>query len=396
MLVIGLMSGTSADGIDAVLMDITGAPPCLDWQLIKHIHQPFNPHLQSEILACYDPVTSSSKLLCALNTGLGLAFAEAAMVVLDAACLSALQVDLIGSHGQTVWHSPDDPLPATLQLGEPAYIAEETGITTIANFRPRDMAAGGQGAPLVALVDTLLFSHPEITRTCQNIGGIANLTYLPNSHQQKQGMECLAFDTGPGNSLLDFCAHILSGGQLSCDLDGRMAGRGTVHQLLLETWITNESYYKRKPPKTTGRELFSEDYCRTLIDQAHSQSLSDEDLFATLTALTAESIARAHRDFLPVFPQQVIVSGGGVRNPVLMKLLAAALSPAQVLVSDELGLPVEAKEAAAFAVLAYETWHNRPGNLPSATGARHPVVLGSITPGSNYRSLIRKTEFLSK
>lgn len=393
MLVIGLMSGTSADGIDAVLMDITGAPPCLDWQLIKHIHQPFNLQVQAEILACYNPATSSSKRLCALNTALGVAFARAAIAVIDSAGCSADQIDLIGSHGQTIWHSPDDPLPATLQLGEPAYIAEETGITTIANFRPRDMAAGGQGAPLVALVDALLFSHPEIIRTCQNIGGIANLTYLPNTHQQQQGTVCVAFDTGPGNSLLDFCAQILSGGQLSCDLDGRMAGRGTVNKLLLETWLSNESYYKRKPPKTTGRELFSEDYCRTLIDQAHSHSLSDEDLFATLTALTAESIARAHRDFLPVFPRQVIVSGGGVRNPVLMKLLAAALSPAQVLTSDAHGLPIEAKEAAAFAVLAYETWHNRPGNLPSATGARHSAVLGSITPGSNYRSLIRKTEY---
>ena len=392
MLVIGLMSGTSADGIDAVLMEITGTPPHLGWRLIKHVHLPFSPQLQSEILACYDPNRSSSKRLCALNTALGAAFARAAIAVIDAAGCSTDQVDLIGSHGQTIWHSPDEPLRATLQLGEPAYIAEETGITTISNFRPRDMAAGGQGAPLVALVDALLFSHPEITRTCQNIGGIANLTYLPNSHQQQQGTECLAFDTGPGNSLLDFCAQILSGGQLSCDLDGRMAGRGTVNKLLLETWLSNESYYKRKPPKTTGRELFSDDYCRTLIDQAHSQSLSDVDIFATLTALTAESIARAHRDFLPVFPQQVIVSGGGVRNPVLMKLLTAALSPAQVLTSDVLGLPVEAKEAAAFAVLAYETWHNRPGNLPSATGAHHPAVLGSITPGNNYRSLIRKTE----
>jgi len=394
MLVIGLMSGTSADGIDTVLMEITGAPPHLGWRLIKHVHLPFSPQLQSEILACYDPNRSSSKGLCALNTALGASFARAAIAVIDAAGCSPDQVDLIGSHGQTIWHSPDDPLPSTLQMGEPAYIAEETGITTIANFRPRDMAAGGQGAPLVALVDALLFSHPEITRTCQNIGGIANLTYLPNTHQQQQGVECLAFDTGPGNSLLDFCAQILSGGQLSCDLDGRMAGRGTVNKLLLETWLSNESYYKRKPPKTTGRELFSEDYCRTLIDQAHSQSLSDVDIFATLTALTAESIARAHRDFLPVFPQQVIVSGGGVRNPVLMKLLTAAPSPAQVLTSDALGLPVEAKEAAAFAVLAYETWHNRPGNLPSATGARHPAVLGSITPGNNYRSLIRKTEIL--
>ncbi len=390
MLVIGLMSGTSADGIDAVLMNITGVPPCLDWQLIKHVHQSFNPQLQAEILACYDPVTSSSKRLCALNVTLGLTFAHAVNAVLKSSGISASQVDLIGSHGQTVWHSPDNPLPATLQIGEPAYITEETGITTISNFRPRDMAAGGQGAPLVAYVDALLFSHPDITRMPEH-GGIANLTYLPNNHLLKQGAVQLAFDTGPGNTLLDFCAQLLSGGKQSCDLDGRMAERGTVDQSLLEMYLAAEPYYKRKPPKTTGRELFSQEYSQRLIDQAQNRSLSDDDLFATLTALTAESIARACRDFLPEFPQQVILSGGGTRNPTLMNMLAAALQPAQVLISDELGLPVEAKEAAAFAVLAYETWHNRPGNLPSATGARHPVVLGSITPGANYQNLMHKT-----
>lgn len=391
MLVIGLMSGTSADGIDAVLMSISGAPPCLDWQLIKHIHQPFTAQLQSEILACYDPITSSSKSLCALNSELGVAFAHAALAVLEHSGITPPQIDLVGSHGQTVWHSPDDPLPSTLQVGEPAYIAEATGITTIANFRPRDMSAGGQGAPLVAYVDALLFSHPDITRVCQNIGGIANLTYLPNNQLLHKGAAQLAFDTGPGNTLLDFCAQLISGGTQSCDLNGRIAQRGTVNQPLLETWLADEPYFKRKPPKTTGRELFSQAYCQRLIDQARERSLCDEDLFATLTALTAESIAGAYRDFLPEFPQEVIVSGGGTRNPTLMAMLAAALKPAKVLVSDELGLPVEAKEAAAFAVLAYETWHNRPGNLPSATGARHPVVLGSITPGANYRQLIHKT-----
>ncbi len=387
MRVIGLMSGTSADGVDAALVDLQGAPPSLQWNLLQHIHHPYPTALQAEILACAR-AESSIPELCQINFALGEIFAEAALEVITSSGLKPEQIDLIGSHGQTVWHIPSGENSSTLQIGEAAVIAERTGITVIDNFRTRDMAAGGQGAPLTSYTDVLLFTHPTRVRACQNIGGIANLTFLPPASQTQYSP--LAFDTGPGNMLLDDAVRYISAGSESFDRDGARAARGQVHKGLLEDWLRQESYFSLRPPKTTGRELFNRAYSEKLRHQAQQRGLTDDDLMATLTALTARSIADAYRNFLPLMPEEIIISGGGALNPVLMDMLRTQLAPARLIPSDELGLPSVAKEATAFAVLAYETWHNRPSSLPSATGARHASVLGSMTPAQNWNTIQHK------
>ncbi len=382
MRVVGLISGTSADGIEAAVVELNGAPPTLTWRLAKHLHVEHPQTLRNEILACVRPETGTVDRLCALNFALGEAFASAALQAIEAAGLTPAQIDLIGSHGQTLWHIPADmPNASTLQLGEPAVIAERTGITTIANFRTRDMAAGGHGAPLVAYVDTLLLSHPTLTRAAQNIGGIGNVTFLPpaSNSQGDAPQQPFAFDTGPGNMLIDDAASRATHGAWTFDRDGALAARGHIDETLLAE-LMRGPYLKQAPPKTTGRELFGAQFGARVWEKAHARGLRDEDAIATLTAFTARSIAQAYHDFLPMPPDQVIVSGGGAHNPVLMAMLRDQLAPAQVLCSDDLGLSSEAKEAIAFAALAYETWFGRPGNLATATGARHPVVLGSITP----------------
>jgi len=432
MIVVGLMSGTSADGTDAAVVELAGAPPALGWKLLKHVAVPHPPDLRAEIFAAFRPETGAVDRLCRLNFSLGRAFADAALAAIAAAGLRPEQVDLIGSHGQTVWHIPAGPHASTLQLGEPAVIAERTGITTVSNFRTRDMAAGGQGAPLVPYLDQLLFAHPTLARAVQNIGGIANVTYLwPGSaaagHAERadgstpvaaspqrsispqvedalsaetlrplanvsprltfvetpaQGDDpaVIAFDTGPGNMLIDDAAGRATGGAWAYDRDGALAAQGRVDEALLGEWLA-EPYFRLPPPKTTGRELFGTQFGAAAWERACAAGLSAADIVASLTAFTARSIAQAYRDFLPRPPDEVIVSGGGARNPALMARLRAELPAARVVTSDELGLPGDAKEAFAFAVLAYETWHGRPGNLPAATGAQRAVVLGSVTLG---------------
>ncbi|MBQ2770904.1 MAG: anhydro-N-acetylmuramic acid kinase [Clostridia bacterium] len=376
MIVIGIMSGTSADSIDAACLQIEGAPPRLDWEILSFVSRPMEKGLQEEIFACFRPETGRVDRLCQLNFALGEAFASAAFLAAEAAGLTVGQVDLIGCHGQTLWHVPPGSglgRPSTLQLGNPAVIAERTGVTVVSDFRSRDMAAGGQGAPLVPFVDALLLRDAKGNRAVQNIGGIGNVTWLP-----WEG-EVFGFDTGPGNMLLDRAAQMLTAGKLTCDLDGKLALAGRVREEILNRWMEEEPYFAMEPPKSTGRELFGVQRCdRYLREMA---GYPKEDILATLTALTARSIARAYQDFLPTLPDEVLLCGGGAKNPAIQALLQKELPPCRISRTEDAGLPGDAKEAAAFAVLAYESCHRRPGNLPAATGARSPVVLGSITYG---------------
>ncbi len=378
MIVIGLMSGTSVDGIDAAVVRLEGTPPSLMWEVLGHSHRSFNPELRAEIFACFHPDSGSVDRLCRLNFALGQVFGETALDAARDVGLTMDKIDLIGSHGQTLWHEPPgNGNGSTLQLGEPAVIAEMTGVPVVSNFRTRDMAVGGQGAPLVPLADQLLLSHPTKIRTAQNIGGIANVTFLPLLGENKDN-GVIAFDTGPGNMLIDEVARLATNSAWEYDRDGELAAQGRVDESLLAEWL-REPYFQQKPPRTTGRELFGTQRAAEYWSQAIQRGLSPNDIVTTVTALTARSIEHAYRTFLPAFPDEVIVSGGGVRNHTLMLILKESLTPAIVITSDEYGLGVEAKEAVAFALLAYETWHKRSGNIPSATGASRAVVLGSIT-----------------
>ena len=376
MIGIGLMSGTSADSIDAACVRFAGAPPRLDWELLSFVTLPMTAELRQEIFAAFRPETGTVDKLCQLNFTLGEWFAKASLEAVKAANLTPAQVDFIGSHGQTVWHIPPNSgegVPSTLQLGNPAVIAERTGITVVSDFRSRDMAAGGQGAPLVPFVDNLLLSHPTLSRAVQNIGGIGNVTWLPAGGAG----EAFGFDTGPGNMLLDRAAEVLTQGQMHCDMDGKMAFAGTVQEKFLQKWMAEEPYFTRKPPKSTGRELFGVQRCDVYLKEM--AGLSKEDILATLTAFTARSTAEAYKNFLPALPDEVLLCGGGARNPAIAAMLQKELPTSRIGRTEDAGLPGDSKEAVAFAVLGYETMNRRPGNLPAATGAKGPVILGSIT-----------------
>ncbi len=397
MRIIGLMSGTSADAIDAALCEITGAPPGfagappgIEARIIAARTHAYPPGMQDAILRQIRPEQSRVDALCDLNTALGEQFAAAALALLAENGLAPADVDLIGSHGQTVWHAvePDGRVTSTLQVTEASVIAERTGITTISNFRARDVAAGGQGAPLTSYADWLLLRHPEHWRAVQNLGGIANVTFLPPLADTAS--DPLSFDTGPANCLVDGLVELLTAGAQHYDANGALAAAGAVDEAWLGELLTLP-YYARRPPKTTGRELFSPAMAEALLAEGRARNLPDADIVATVTALTAASVAEAYRRFAPAPVAEVIVGGGGRRNPTLMGMLRARLGGIPVRTHEDIGLDSDNKEALVFALLAHETWHARPGNHPALTGADHPVVMGQITPGANYVALARRT-----
>lgn len=373
MNIVGLMSGTSADAIDTALVVIEGAPPAVQIRLIKHLTIEYEPALRAEIFTCFRPETGSVDRLCRLNVGLGEAYAAAVLRLIEAAGYKPGQIDLVASHGQAIWYE----LPGVLTLGEPAIIAERTGITTISDFRARDLAAGGRGAPLVSYLDWLLFRHPTHARVIQNVGGIGNLTALP---PLDSSAEPLTFDTGPGNMIIDDCVSRATNGAQTFDRDGQIAARGHVHKGLLAELMIHP-YLMQRPPKTTGRETFGAQFGAQVWARGQSLGLSAEDLIATVTAFTAESIVAACREFVPFTVDELYIAGGGSFNPTLLSMIQSRVEPAAVRIHDDLGIPAAAKECILFALLGYETWHGRPGTLPVFTGASHPVILGSITPG---------------
>ncbi|MER7970092.1 anhydro-N-acetylmuramic acid kinase [Streptomyces sp. NPDC096080] len=364
MRVIGLMSGTSCDGVDAAAADLELVGDSLLLEPLGAWSEPYGDEVRTSLATALPPGAVPLGRVCALDTLIGQAFAAAAVRADRELCASG--AELVASHGQTVFHWVESGrVRGTLQLGQPAWIAEATGLPVVADFRPRDVAAGGQGAPLVSLVDRLWLRGRPGVPVALNIGGIANLTAPDGT----------AFDTGPGCALTDAAARHFSGGRDGCDAEGALAARGRVDPVLLERLLA-EPYYRLPAPRTTGKELFHPGYLRAAL--AGHGALPPEDVLATLTRLTAVTVADA---VLGLRATEVIASGGGTRNPVLMRELAGLLPGVALRSSDELGLPSDAKEAYAFAVLGFLTAHGLPGTDPASTGARHPSVLGSLTPG---------------
>lgn len=396
MTVAGIMSGTSADGIDVAVVRIAPranaarmnktaagtAQPQLKLTLLAHEAFPFAPALRRAVLAAMNAGATSTAELARLHWRLGLAYSDAAAATLKR---HKLRIDLVGCHGQTLYHQPAPARYAgrsfacTWQVGAAQAIAAALRVPVVSNFRPADMFAGGQGAPLVPLLDYVLFADAQRGRVLQNIGGIANLTAIPPAASPRS---LLAFDTGPGNMIIDWLAQQLFAKKF--DRNGAFAAAGTVLEPALDAALRHP-YFGQKPPRTAGREQFGREYAAEFLKACRAISQKPEDALATATALTAETIARSYRRFvLPRMknhPVDFIVSGGGARNRMLMSMLASRLAPlgCRLAASNDFGLPVEAKEAAAFALLAWQTWHRLPGNVPAATGAKRAVILGQVT-----------------
>lgn len=380
--VIGLISGTSVDGIDAALVEVTGTDVDLQVELLAGETYPYPPELRKEILAVCAGKPISMLELAALDDAIAHSFSLAAQNIQKGHATA----ELIGSHGQTVFHRPPSKeeikLGYSLQLGRGEVISHITGIPTVSNFRVADMAAGGEGAPLVPKVDAYLLGDFHKSRCIQNIGGIGNLTYLP-PHQEKDWQEKVCgWDTGPGNAILDLAVQQLTNGHQTYDAEGSWAAQGIPCQELVQQWL-QQHFFQQPPPKSTGRELFGEVYLQQCWQDAQNYSLSSADWLATLTELTVVSIVASYRDFLPTMPDEVLLCGGGSRNLYLKSRLQTHLDSVSVLTTNEVGVSSDFKEAIAFAVLAY--WRyccNIPGNLPAVTGASQPMLLGEIHP--NY------------
>ncbi len=379
MIVAGVMSGTSADGINVAIVDIRAdRAGGRHFDLLTHAAFPYPPDVRRTILASMNSKKASVADLARLNFLLGELYAGA---VARTRRLIKPTLDLVGCHGQTIYHQGEAAaflgrrLAATWQTGEGAVVAARLQVPVVSDFRPADIAAGGKGAPLVPFLDYLIYRHDRIGRVVQNIGGIANLTAIP---AKAKASAVIAFDSGPGNMLIDALCERLYGRRY--DRDGRIASTGKVLVPLL-AHAMRHPFFRKSPPKTAGREEFGREFASDFVRRARGSR--KQDIVATATALTAYSIADAVRRFFPRRSQvtEMIVSGGGARNSTLLAMLAGQLQllGVRLLTSDEFGLPTEAKEAVAFALLAYETWNRRPANLPSATGARKPAVLGKIS-----------------
>lgn len=367
MRVIGLMSGTSYDAIEVAAADLRLDGDTLVLRHLGHLSIPYPEDLRDLIAATLPPAATTAEAICALDTGIGQAFAAAAERALGELCDGV--ADLVVSHGQTMHHWVEDgAVRGTLQLGQPAWIAEATGVPVVSDLRSRDVAAGGQGAPLVGMTDTLLLRALPGTPAALNLGGIANVTVLV------PGAQTLAFDTGPANALLDAAVRHFTGGAAAYDEDGRRAAAGRTSPELLRV-LLDDAYYRRPAPKSTGKEHFHLPYLQRALDAVPTPA---DDVLATLARLTAVTVADPCRAYGVT---SLVVSGGGTRNPVLMRMIAEELSGVPVQLSDDLGLPSDAKEALAFAVLGFLTVNGLPGTLPSGTGARRATLLGSITPG---------------
>ena len=395
-IVLGLMSGTSADGIDAVTIAVHGRGERMKVELLGHIHRDYPRELRRRLLAIMAPATTTTEEVTRLHAEVGEAFAAAAKDAI-ARAPRGRKPTFIGLSGQTVCHLPGRRYrTATLQLGEASRVAERTGLPVVCEFRQSDVAAGGQGAPLVPWTDWVLFRHPGIARAVQNIGGGGNVTWVP---PRAAASDVVAFDTGPGNMMIDELVALATRGRERFDRYGRRAARGRILEPVLRRWMAH-SYIQRKPPKTTGREEFGRNFVVSQLPVLRAASRNPDDWIATATAFTARSIAQAYRRWLRPFPKigekksrsargELILCGGGARNATLAQLLVRELPEFQVRTIDALGIPAEAKEALSFAMLAAACIDGVPGNLPQVTEASRPAVLGRIVLPSRGVSLLQ-------
>jgi len=373
MRVIGLISGTSVDGIDAVLVELQGREQDLRVQVLNFCTVPYDSGLRQQILAACGSAPLSIAAWSDLDDAIAEAFVAAAMTVQK----GYPPAQLIGSHGQTVFHRPPqgDRLGHSVQLGRGELIAYRTGIPTVSNFRAQDIALGGQGAPLVPRVDWCLLGHPQEYRCIQNIGGIGNVAYLLPQQQDQGGYQVLGWDTGPGNVLLDLAVTHFSGGERTYDADGQWARQGQVCEPLVQEWLRHP-FFSAPPPKSTGRELFGEPFWRQCLQVVEALGLTPADVLATLTDFTARSIVLSYTCFLPRLPDRVLLCGGGAHNRFLQERLQVHLEGIPLETTAIAGVPIDAKEAIAFAVLAYWQQLGIPGNVPQVTGAQQAAPLG--------------------
>lgn len=382
MKVIGLMSGTSLDGIDAVLLEVMEDDSGLAWDVLAFESTPYLPEERTRIRKAMEEARASE--LTILHGELGEWFAAAVLHLLESAGVASSEVSAIGSHGQTIWHNPpeDGQRGSSLQLGCPATIAERSRIGVVSDFRSRDLAAGGHGAPLVPWADRIFFSSAEANRAIQNLGGMGNVTWLP---RLGSNLNLVAFDTGPGVVLLDAAAEAATDGEWSYDRDGSLALQGTPSEPILAE-LMGHPFFRSPPPRSTGREAFGPALVRELAARMGPESKMTgwPDLLATLTAFTARSIGEAYREWVvPNGVDEVFLTGGGARNPALRRAISRELHPLRLRPGEELGMDPDAREAAAFALLAWAFLKGIPSNAPEATGAEGPRILGSWTVGSS-------------
>lgn len=383
--VVGLMSGTSVDGIDAALVEIGGTDEAPEVRLVAFEDRPWPEEVRRQIFPLFRPETATVDKIGYMNFLMGEIYAQSVSSVVEKAGLTLADIDLIGSHGQTIWHAPEVcgkdgfPVSFTVQIGEGSVIAARTGVPTVSDFRVADMAVGGQGAPLVPFSEYLLYRRPGETILLQNIGGIGNMTVLPGD----EGPEAVyAFDTGPGNMIIDAVVSALTGGAKTYDAGGAMAAEGRVDEALL-AMLQQGPYYDMPLPKTTGRELFGVQYVGKILDYQRAHGLSDADVLATVTDLTAWSIADGYARY--VLPKrqaaELVVGGGGSYNATLLGFLRARFAPygVQVRTQEDLGWSSDAKEAVAFALMADCCVREKPNVLPSVTGARAAAIMGKIS-----------------
>ena len=383
--VVGMMSGTSVDGVDAALVEISGTDSEPKVKLLAFENKPYPPQVREKIFSLFTPANATVDKVGYMNFLLGEIYAKSALSVIEKAGMKPEEIDVIGSHGQTIWHAPTPespdgiPVAYTVQIGEGSVIAERTGILTVSDFRVADMAAGGQGAPLVPFSEYLLYRREKETILLQNIGGIGNMTVMPAGAKPR---DLFAFDTGPGNMIIDAVISAVTGGEKTYDAGGETAAKGRVCNALLDI-LKEEPYYRQPLPKTTGREHFGVQYTEKILSWWKENPIPVEDLLATVTDLTAYSIADAYERYvLPKYrASEIIVGGGGSYNATLLRFMKERFAPHGVAVrtQEDLGLSSDAKEAVAFALMADCCMRGKANTLPSVTGAEHPAVMGKIS-----------------